>query len=518
MSEFAVGNTVWLCETQEVGLLVNSLGASKWAVQVNGSKRSKVVGEQAMRTLTQSYSLLGSWDDWQAAPMTWEPQKQCFTKEVTIDADTGEGSFKILQEGNWDLCIYPDRHDANLSDGHSVRGPDSGDLNTEWTIQAHGAAAATSYRVRLFLSPQGSPAKVDWVPAQERSAPAGGTATGQSGALAAARRQAHNGDPVAERSVRAEESWAMQCAELAEAKARQSGPKACFEVLLARVAVRSGPSTAAPIVASAKIGWVVAGRPHAVGGESWVLLDLAAMETLMIAPGLKPECGWILADGTHIGLGTILRCTDKSELTTQAVQDAEPSVLGEKMKQDAPPPAPEKQQGQPRQQAREDAAERDGGEGPGKTLCCVCGLRATTDREKADHVRKTGHQGFWMCAEAKQRAPPGERAREQGAGGGGPPRRGGAPQETCVECGMAADMQAGGTEAPCCEHCWKVWQRIRDMGWDPAVVCEGRSAGEYAAWAAEELNLSNLMAREWVMRKFRPKFRARGARATAAGG
>merc|ERR1712046_79384 len=106
--------------------------------------------------------------------------------------------------------------------------------------------------------------------------------------------------------------YAYQAADLARSLATRSGPTGCFEVLHSKVAVRGGPSTGAPIVASARCGRVLRGTPHSVDGHPWLFLDHAALKKVRAGTGDHDASlgGWILMDGEHLGLGPLMAPTE----------------------------------------------------------------------------------------------------------------------------------------------------------------------------------------------------------------
>jgi len=116
----------------------------------------------------RSYSIVGSWDDWEVHEMKWDPERWCYEHDVLLGRTGGE-SFKVLLEGDWERCVYPDRLDATPGDGHTVKGPDDGSSEEwtfgEWTLGRHEAGAQLAgerYKVRFFLLEDGSPKSMSW--------------------------------------------------------------------------------------------------------------------------------------------------------------------------------------------------------------------------------------------------------------------------------------------------------------------------------------------------------------------
>jgi len=161
-----------------------------------------------------------------------------------------------------------------------------------------------------------------------------------------------------------------------------------------KVACRSGPTTAAPIIAAARRDWVMRGTPHKIKAQPWLHIDQAALRKLgsrkYTDPGEEPPDAWVLMHGHGIGLGVLLEATADGESSPPATPRAGPEagrparpqgweysgILGAK--------APE-------------AKEGEISRGPGKTTCLLCRARAETRQEQLAHMRETGHtSGFYL--------------------------------------------------------------------------------------------------------------------------
>lgn len=155
-----------------VGTLTKTIGKGRWALKVEGEERTKVVMEdnlikytpQAGSKPTQKFDIVGTWDDWEPQPMVWNQETTCFEYNITLGHDGAE-SFKILLNGDWDSCVYPDRKDACPHQAHQVKGPDDGGLDEEWTVGMHEADKASTgdkFLIKFFVSHDGKPKRVTW--------------------------------------------------------------------------------------------------------------------------------------------------------------------------------------------------------------------------------------------------------------------------------------------------------------------------------------------------------------------
>mmetsp|Transcript_38837 Transcript_38837/g.116085 ORF Transcript_38837/g.116085 Transcript_38837/m.116085 type:complete len:402 (+) Transcript_38837:35-1240(+) len=176
--ELAVGDTVEVSGMSEdagmngiVGILLKTVGRGRWALKVDGDEKSKVVPTANLRKLSikgsgkTKYSIVGTWNDWEPKEMDWNDDSQCYEYAAVIGSDESE-SFKVLKNGEWDACIYPDRKDANPFEDHRILGPDDGGLNEEWTIGSHPkdqVAKGKRYKI-MFRIANGKPLSMDWEP------------------------------------------------------------------------------------------------------------------------------------------------------------------------------------------------------------------------------------------------------------------------------------------------------------------------------------------------------------------
>eukprot|EP00747_Dinoflagellata_sp_TGD_P102991 gnl/TRDRNA2_/TRDRNA2_168822_c0_seq1.p1 gnl/TRDRNA2_/TRDRNA2_168822_c0~~gnl/TRDRNA2_/TRDRNA2_168822_c0_seq1.p1 ORF type:complete len:913 (+),score=172.26 gnl/TRDRNA2_/TRDRNA2_168822_c0_seq1:173-2911(+) len=76
-----------------------------------------------------------------------------------------------------------------------------------------------------------------------------------------------------------------------------------YKVVIKQVAFRCKPSTTAEIVHAAKQGSFLSGVVHDIDGKPWLSLSAAELTKYDI----KLEECWVLIDGKHLGLGTLLR-------------------------------------------------------------------------------------------------------------------------------------------------------------------------------------------------------------------
>jgi len=165
------------------GKLTRMAGKDRWAVSIiaDGKEKKTVVsiknlqrlGDTAVAPETKAdtaaakpkrYDIIGTWDDWEPHPMDWIERLHCYEYVAELRGDENMESFKFLAEGDWELCVYPNKSCATLHDNHIVCGPDDGGMDTEWTIghhEADSAAPGARYQVRLFFS-GAQPQRVAW--------------------------------------------------------------------------------------------------------------------------------------------------------------------------------------------------------------------------------------------------------------------------------------------------------------------------------------------------------------------
>lgn len=192
---FYIGDMVMISDMPEdsglngvMGTLVKPVGKGRWSLKLEGEDKSKVVPTPNLRKVNMKghvglnpagggdrapdkYSIVGTWDDWEPQDMVWSPSSQCFEFTTTIGSD-GSESFKILRNGDWDGCVYPDLKDASPYDDHKLLGPDDGGLNEEWTIGVHQNDKASSgmrFKVKLHVLANGAPTRVDWEQEREQA-------------------------------------------------------------------------------------------------------------------------------------------------------------------------------------------------------------------------------------------------------------------------------------------------------------------------------------------------------------
>mmetsp|Transcript_123591 Transcript_123591/g.384783 ORF Transcript_123591/g.384783 Transcript_123591/m.384783 type:complete len:1284 (+) Transcript_123591:36-3887(+) len=103
--------------------------------------------------------VVGSWDDWTYGEvMAFDDQQRCYCLEMQV-GDSGSESFQILCEGDWDMCLHPDR------DGAALCGPDADGHGKNWTIgEQDQAAPGTVFRICLKVDDHGVAQKVEWEP------------------------------------------------------------------------------------------------------------------------------------------------------------------------------------------------------------------------------------------------------------------------------------------------------------------------------------------------------------------
>mmetsp|Transcript_83754 Transcript_83754/g.232117 ORF Transcript_83754/g.232117 Transcript_83754/m.232117 type:complete len:382 (+) Transcript_83754:177-1322(+) len=191
--DFAVGDIVSVEDPKngsglhgEVGTLKKDLDRGRWLLQVEGKGKPKLVSREMLRkkaikgspsssraghSAPANYSIVGTWDEWEPKEMEWNASSRCFETVVMISDDDGTESFKLLRNGSWDGCVYPDCRDASPYDAHTILGPDGGGFNEEWTIGSHEkdeAHKGERYRIRFFVKENGDPASVSWEPLRER--------------------------------------------------------------------------------------------------------------------------------------------------------------------------------------------------------------------------------------------------------------------------------------------------------------------------------------------------------------
>mmetsp|Transcript_99522 Transcript_99522/g.276990 ORF Transcript_99522/g.276990 Transcript_99522/m.276990 type:complete len:431 (+) Transcript_99522:87-1379(+) len=155
-----------------IGILKKEVSRDRWSLKVEGEDRTRLVkrehldkfAPQASARPDEKYCITGTWDEWESNEMEWNQEANCFEYTVTIGT-SGVESFRILVDGDWDKCIYPDCSNATMHEPHTVKGPDDPANDHDWTIGAHKAdeaAVGATYRVRLVIAENGQPQKVSW--------------------------------------------------------------------------------------------------------------------------------------------------------------------------------------------------------------------------------------------------------------------------------------------------------------------------------------------------------------------
>lgn len=128
----------------------------------NNQLNSDIVQETAPAQTPPAWSVIGTWDDYEQHDMDWNAELQCleFIQQI---APGKTSSFKFMFESDWDQMLYPDRENAGIDDGHTLKGPDDKGTDETWTIDCTQEEVAVDFKIRMFLLPEGSPKRVDWV-------------------------------------------------------------------------------------------------------------------------------------------------------------------------------------------------------------------------------------------------------------------------------------------------------------------------------------------------------------------
>jgi hypothetical protein len=119
-----------------------------------------------------SYYLCGTMDTGREGKlkMDYVAEKEPYCVCTVEVGSSGQESFQVLVNGDWDQAISPDRQDANPYEGHALRGPSSFGAGFSWTIGSHAeeiGSAGEKFEVKVRLrkvfgqkSPW--PVKVEW--------------------------------------------------------------------------------------------------------------------------------------------------------------------------------------------------------------------------------------------------------------------------------------------------------------------------------------------------------------------
>lgn len=100
----------------------------------------------------------------------------------------------------------------------------------------------------------------------------------------------------------------------------QLGSLGLFELVHARVMLRSAPDTGAGVRKVAKKGTRVQGTPYDVSGIPWLLLSKASCRELNI----DDSDTWVLMDGRSVGLGQLVRPVESESVQTPSAVTPEP--------------------------------------------------------------------------------------------------------------------------------------------------------------------------------------------------
>ena len=144
----------WHVELDETGgKLMMERHLRKLAPGLGGERREagvstwgKARGRRQQRV--PKYSIVGSWDGWETHQMSWEASESSYHFSVVLGG-TGWESFKILLDGDWMQCVYPDVPDATWHEEHLICGPDYGDVDQRWTIGKHAKDAGGEGAARV---------------------------------------------------------------------------------------------------------------------------------------------------------------------------------------------------------------------------------------------------------------------------------------------------------------------------------------------------------------------------------
>ena len=139
--------------------------------------------------------IAGTWNKWKTPlRMTWDKARSCYYYKVAIGHERYE-SFQLVLDGEWKLCLHPDKEDANMHNDWNLCGPDAENHGKNWSIGRNPKEQVKKgevYEVRLHLTEQGRARTVDWerVPSPAAAtvataaiagAPANGTASPTNG-------------------------------------------------------------------------------------------------------------------------------------------------------------------------------------------------------------------------------------------------------------------------------------------------------------------------------------------------
>uniref|UniRef100_A0A7S2FX52 Uncharacterized protein n=1 Tax=Alexandrium andersonii TaxID=327968 RepID=A0A7S2FX52_9DINO len=139
------------------------------------SRKAEAIAMRAARTATEAKPgkrtgrrvidpvVVGSWDDWTYGEvMAFDEQQRCYCLEMQV-GEEGQESFQILCEGDWDMCLHPDREDASAL-ASRLCGPDADGHGKNWTIREKETVPGMVYRILLKVDENDVALKVEWEP------------------------------------------------------------------------------------------------------------------------------------------------------------------------------------------------------------------------------------------------------------------------------------------------------------------------------------------------------------------
>uniref|UniRef100_A0A7S4UIK9 Uncharacterized protein n=1 Tax=Alexandrium monilatum TaxID=311494 RepID=A0A7S4UIK9_9DINO len=97
--------------------------------------------------------------------MAWNATLGCYEYPLVVGPE-GRAEFRLLLEGDWERCVYPDRAEAGLEDGHQIQGPDDGGALGEWAIRGR---EGSRFRVHFYPAANRRPHKVWWEPSVDEA-------------------------------------------------------------------------------------------------------------------------------------------------------------------------------------------------------------------------------------------------------------------------------------------------------------------------------------------------------------
>lgn len=356
------------------------------------------------------------------------------------------GNFKFLIDGDWDQCIYPDCGSATPGDGHKIQGPDDGGLDTDWTITRHQEDHGNArYDVRLFVTPDGRPARVDWQPLDRDEEPSmlqHHMSVERESAAPSGRQRSRPG------------KFGQLAAGRAAPEGLGEGPE---EPAAPTAAVASRPRSAGRLGAFAQAQMRISQEDRGLNGlndhePAYAPKD---MLELRFRRGDSPEYGRRpeRVQGARGG-------DDILEIERQAWRRLEMRLK------------------------EADEAE----------------VLAIEDQKKRDEEEEGPYQE-WIGTKAKSLENL-SRWRSRAAA-----RQDRGLATRCVDCGKPAETHVN--QEWVCKICHDAWQKAVEAGWNSSAICDdGYYAAEWAQWFGEKQNLLPRDARFEVMRRFPTRFQA----------